>query len=82
VEIGAQGREERGQGMTFTIEDINDAWTDYTHRKVIKFLRDGKESFIYLEGQRVAMAGMINPQTVDLKTVISFPEYLRTKWTK
>ena len=66
--------------MTYTIEQLNDAWTDYSRQKVVKFTKDGIEKFIYLEGKRIDTAGMLHPQTVDLKTVISFPEYLRTKW--
>jgi len=68
--------------MTFTMEQLNDAWTDYSRLKVVKFTKDSTEKFIYLEGQRISTEGMLHPQTVDLKTVISFPEYLRTKWTK
>ena len=68
--------------MTFTIEEIDAAWTDYKSRKVIKFLKDGVEKFQYLAGQRIETKGLLNAQTVDLQSVISFPEYLRTKWTK
>ena len=68
--------------MTFTLEDISDAWADYKGRKVIKFLKDGVEKFQYLDGQRVETKGLTNAQTVSLESVISFPAYLRTKWKK
>ena len=68
--------------MTFTLEDIEDAWADYKSRKVIKFLKDGVEKFQYLEGQRVETRGLTNARAVSLESVISFPAYLRTKWTK
>ncbi|MFA5377533.1 MAG: hypothetical protein WC455_17410 [Dehalococcoidia bacterium] len=68
--------------VTYTLPDIAAAWADYTRRKVILGTRDGKEIYAYLEGKRVDFSGLINARTVDVKTVISFPDFLRTKWVK
>jgi hypothetical protein len=68
--------------MTYTIEDITEAWDDYKSKKVIKFLQDGKEKYLPLEGKRIETKGLVNARIVDLQSVISFPEFMRTKWEK
>jgi predicted RNA-binding protein with PUA-like domain len=68
--------------MTLTIEEIESAWDEYGARKVLRGMKNGKEVYFHLNGKRVDATGLINARTVGLEAVISFPEFLRTKWQK
>jgi hypothetical protein len=67
---------------SYTQIEIEAAWEVYQSKKVITYLDGGVKKFKYLDGQRLDMTGIMRAQTVDLKTVMSFPEFLEKRWPK
>jgi hypothetical protein len=67
---------------SYTQIEIEAAWEVYQSKKVITYLDNGVKKFKHLDGKRLDMTGIMRAQTVDLKTVMSFPEFLKKKWSK
>jgi hypothetical protein len=67
---------------TYTHEQIEAAWETYNGQKVLEYLENGLKKFRYLEGQRINMTGIQRAKTVDLKSLMSFPEFLEQRWQK
>lgn len=69
------------QGMkTYTQSEIKAAWEAYQDQKVLEYIENGVKKFRYLEGKKLDMAGIARAKTVDLKSVMSFPQFLEKRW--
>jgi len=66
--------------MTYTIQQIKDAWDDYDNKRVLRFLKAGKWETIELNGQALPRIQATRAEQRKLSDVMGFPEFLEEKW--
>jgi hypothetical protein len=67
---------------SYTLEEMNEAWEDYSTQKVISYYENGKKMIVFFTGRSIDMTGFERAKIVDLKSVMSFPDFLEKRWQK
>jgi hypothetical protein len=67
---------------SYTITQINEDWDSYSNQKVISYYENGKKMVAFFTGKSIDMTGFERPKIVDLKSVMSFPDFLEKRWRK